>query len=340
MRKAARILMAGTWLVASSAGAVKGVPEQPGWSGFVQLGYSYNGIENNEVAGIGIGSYSEFTPESIDSIFGSPNEVTEGLPGFNFQVNYTLESRTQLFLGRELVDAVRFDFTQQAGVRQELADRSDISAAFVFSGIPTKVWEDPFVEGQKRSKTDRNSTGLRLGYGRILGSQAHVQYTYREIDIDDERSGQFLGLTAAEQKLLKRDGDQHQLRLGYQFDLGDKESLIPELVYTKDDRDGDAVSAETWGVQLTYAKAGERFNLGLTGSYDSADYDKRHPIYGKTREDDSWGVGGTLFDKSLLRALGKDWWATATAAYYEGDSNINFYDSTLWTMGVGVMYRF
>jgi hypothetical protein len=337
----ARILMAGALgVVASSAWAAGGVPERTGWSGFAQLSYSYNGIENNEVAGIGIGSYSEFTPESINSIFGSPNEVTEGLPGFNFQVNYTLESRTQLFLGRELVDAVRFDFTQQAGVRQELADRSNISAAFVFSGIPTKVWEDPFVEGQKRSKTDRNSTGLRLGYGRILGSQAHVQYTYREIDIDDERSGQFLGLTAAEQKLLKRDGDQHQLRLGYQFDLGDKESLIPELVYTKDDRDGDAVSAETWGVQLTYAKAGERFNLGLTGSYDSADYDKRHPIYGKTREDDSWGVGGTLFDKSLLRALGKDWWATATAAYYEGDSNINFYDSTLWTMGVGVMYRF
>jgi hypothetical protein len=235
---------------------------------------------------------------------------------------------------------VRFDFTQQAGVRQELADKSNISAAYVFSGIPTQVWEDPYVEGQNRSRTDRNSTGIRLGYGGILGSQAHLQYTYREIDIDDERSGQFLGLTAAEQKLLKRDGDQHQLRLGYEFNLGTKESLIPELVYTKDDRDGDAMSAETWGVQLTYANTGERFNLALTGSYDSADYDKSNPIYGKTREDDSWGVGGTVFDKSLLRALGKDWWATATAAYYEGDSNINFYDSTLWTMGVGVLYRF
>jgi hypothetical protein len=93
-------------------------------------------------------------------------------------------------------------------------------------------------------------------------------------------------------------------------------------------------------VQLTYAKLGERYNLALTGSYLYGDYDKRHPIYDKTREDDSWGVGGTLFDKSLLRVLGKNWWATATAAYYEADSNISFYDSTLWTMGVGVMYRF
>ena len=169
--------MAGTWLVASSAGAVKGVPEQPGWSGFVQLGYSYNGIENNEVAGIGAGNYEEFTPESIDSIFDSPDGVTEGLPAFNFQVNYTLESRTQFYLGRELVDAVRFDFAQQAGVRQELADKSHISAAFVFSGIPTKVWEDPFVEGQNRGKSDRDSTGLRLAYGRILGSRMSAAYS-------------------------------------------------------------------------------------------------------------------------------------------------------------------
>jgi opacity protein-like surface antigen len=44
------------------------VPEQPGWSGFVQLGYSYNGVENNEVAGTGIGGYTEFTPESIDRL--------------------------------------------------------------------------------------------------------------------------------------------------------------------------------------------------------------------------------------------------------------------------------
>jgi hypothetical protein len=196
------------------------------------------------------------------------------------------------------------------------------------------------VEGQKRGKSDRDSQGIRLGYGRIFGSRAHLQYTYRKIDINHERSGQFLGLTPGQQDSLKREGNQHELRFGYQFDLGNRESLVPELIYVDDDRDGGAVSAERWGVQLTYAKGSERYNLALTGSYMYGDYNQRHPIYGKTRDDDTWGVGGTLFDKSLLRSLGKNWWATATAAYYEGDSNINFYDSTLWTMGVGVMYRF
>ena len=326
--------------VVSFSAVSAAVPKEPGWTGFVQLGYSYNGVENNEVAGIGVGNYKEFTPESIDSVFGSPDGVTEGLPAFNFKVSYTFDTRTELFAGRELVDAVRFDFTQQLGVRQELSDKSNLSVAYVFSGIPTKVWEDPFVQGQNRSKTDRDSQGLRLTYGDILGSRAQLQYTYRKIDIDTERSGQFLGLTPAEQGLLKRDGDEQSIRAGYLFDLGNKESFLPEVVYVNDDRDGDAVSSDQWGIQLTYAKLSERYNLALTGSYMQADYDKSNPIYGKTRDDSTWGFGGSVFDKRLLNRLGKDWWATATAGYYESDSNINFYDSTLWTVGVGVMYRF
>jgi hypothetical protein len=316
------------------------VPEQPGWSGFVQLGYSYNGVENNEVAGTGIGGYTEFTPESIDSIFSSPDSVTEGLPTYNFNVGYTFNTRTELFAGRELVDAVRFDATQQLGVRQELSDKSNLSIAYVFSGIPTKVWEDPYVQGQRRSKTDRDSQGLRLTYGDILGTRAQLQYTYRKIEIDTERSGQFLGLTPAEQDLLRRKGDEQSIRAGYLFDLGNKESLLPEFVYVDDNRDGHAMKSEQWGMQLTYANVGERYNLALTGSYMKADYDKTNPIYGKTRDDNSWGFGGTVFDKRLLSSLGKDWWATAAAGYYTSDSNINFYNSTLWTVSLGAMYRF
>lgn len=336
-----KILLSGMLAVAAgSAWAAQDVPKESGFSGFVQLGYSYNGVENNEVAGIGIGNFDNFTRSRINSINTSPNEVTEGLPNFNYQLNYTFDSRTQLYFGRELVDAVRFDFTQQLGVRQELGDKSNLSIAYVFSGITTKVWQDPYVAGTPRSKTDRDASGVRLGYGRILGSQAYLQYTYRKIDIDKEQSGQALGLTAAQRRLLKRDGDQNEVRFGYNFDVGNGVSLVPEIIYTNDNRDGDAVSSDTWGVQLTYANRGERFNTVLTGGYSWADYDKTNPIYGTTQNDDSWGVGGTLFDKKLLGFMGKDWLATATAGYWETDSNTDFYDSQLWTVGVGAMYRF
>ena len=90
--------------MAAPAWAAPTMPKNPGWSGFLQLSYSYNGIENNEVAGIGIGNYTEFTNESIDSIFDSPDGVTEALPGFGYQLGYMFESRTYMYLGRELVD--------------------------------------------------------------------------------------------------------------------------------------------------------------------------------------------------------------------------------------------
>jgi Protein of unknown function (DUF2860) len=336
-----RILLSGVLAaLASTTCVAKDVPKESGFSGYVQLNYSYAGVENNEVAGIGIGGYQDFTRSRINSIYTSPNGVTEGLPGFAYNFSYTFDSRTELFLGREVVDAVRFDFTQQLGVRQELADKSNLSIAYVFSGIPTKVWEDPYVAGTSRNKTDRTASGLRLGYGRILGSQTYLQYTYRKIDIDKERSGQALGLTNAQRSLLKRDGDQGEFRLGYNFDMGNDVSLVPEIIYTDDNRDGHAMKNSQWGAQLTYASKGERFNTVLTGGYSTADYDKANPIYGTTRNDDTWGVGGTLFDKELLRSLGKGWLATVTAGYYETDSNTDFYDSQLWTMGVGAMYRF
>ena len=134
-------------------------------------------------------------------------------------------------------------------------------------------------------------------------------------------------------------------RAGYSRGLaharfGNKETLLPELIYVNDDRDGGAVSSDQWGVQLTYASIGARYNLILTGNYSESDYDQTHPIYGKTRNDNGWGAGMVVFDKQLMQGLGKDWWASATVGYYESDSNINFYDSTLWTVGLGVMYRF
>ena len=36
----------------------------------------------------------------------------------------------------------------------------------------------------------------------------------------------------------------------------------------------------------------------------------------------------------------KRWTANASASYYDGDSNIDFYDSTFGLVSVGMFYRF
>jgi hypothetical protein len=332
-------------LAASPSWALDPMPAESGFSGFAELGYSYTSIKSNLVAGLGIGSYDEITPESVDSIFQSPDERTAGLPAANFFFGYTFDSRTQVFLGRELIDVARFDFTNQLGVRQELRDKSVLGASFVFSGIPTKLWEDPYVEGANRGKTDRDSSGARLSYDRMFGSNAILQYTYRKIDIDNERSGDFLvaegRLNPADRSLLERDGNQHLVELGYRFKLADNRVLLPQVAYTYDNRDGEAMKSNTLGLQLTYLFQGQRFNWAFSGGYSYSDYDKSNPIYGKSEESDNYGVGARFYDTKLLSNwLGQGWSVGANGGYYKIDSNISFHDQTVWSLGASVLYRF
>ena len=325
--------------------ALDPMPAESGFSGFAELGWSYTGIKSNLVAGIGIGSYDEITPEAVDSIFDSPDSRGEGLPLFNFFFGYTFDSRTQIFLGRDLLNVARFDFTNQLGVRQEFRDKSVLSGGFVFSGIPSKLWEDPYVEGRTRAKTDRDSSGARLSYDRILGSNALLQYTYRKIDIDTERSGDFLvaqgRLNPGDRGLLERDGKEHRVELAYRFKLGENRTLIPQVDYIYDNRDGEAIKSNTLGLQLTYLFQGQRFNWAFNGGYSYSDYDKNNPIYNKGEESDNYGVGARFYDTKLLSNwLGQGWSVGANGGYYKIDSNISFHDQTVWSVGASVLYRF
>ena len=129
------------------------------------------------------------------------------MPLINGEVTYTFAaSRTQLYFGNQLEDFIQFDFSTLLGVRHELGDKSLIAASYVFSSVPTEVWEDPYLTNQRRSKTDRDSNGLRLEWDKIAGTGLGIQYTYRNIELDDEMSGQSLRLSASEMDLLDREG--------------------------------------------------------------------------------------------------------------------------------------
>ena len=77
----------------------------------------------------------------------------------------------------------------------------------------------------KREETDRDSTGVRLQWDRILGSAFELTFSYRDISIDTERSGEGVVSVACDatcQDLLRRDGeaisgDAYRLQLSYIF---------------------------------------------------------------------------------------------------------------------------
>jgi hypothetical protein len=65
---------------------------------------------------------------------------------------------------------VRFDFTQQLGLRQEMGDKGIVATSLVFNVMPVELWSDPFATGVDRSATDVKSKGVRFAWDKIWGS--------------------------------------------------------------------------------------------------------------------------------------------------------------------------
>jgi hypothetical protein len=319
--------------------AINPIPEESGFSGFLNVGASYIDLASNMVKGTEIGSFSSRT---IDSIFDGPDSESDFSPIVNGELAYTFaDRRTQVYFGNQLEDFLRFDFSTLAGVRQEFSDKSVGGISYVFSGIATEVWKDPYVAGTPRDDTERNSKGLRLDWDRLAGTMFGLQYQWRTIDVDDELSGTLggLGLTPGEVDQLDREGDHHRGEVHYTWALGGGHAIIPAFRYARHDLDGDAMAFDRYRFLISYAYRAQKYSLVANASIGLNDHDERNPIYGKTREDDTYGVGLTAFWHQPF-GLPQGFSLVGTAGYYEADSNIDFYDSDALIVGTSVFYKF
>ncbi len=190
----------------------------------------------------------------------------------------------------------------------------------------------------RRQKTDRTSTGARLTWENIMGSQFDVSYSYREISLDDEYSGVTQGLTPYQRSLLDREGDQYTLKGEYTFVLDKKNYLKPSVQINSYDLDGEAMANDEIGVQLTHTYMGERYVFISNVYLATAEADKRNPIFNKTEENDTFGVGFIAMCRNLMDVQGLA--LVGNIAYYNVDSNIAFYDTNIVTSSVSCLYRF
>ena len=327
-------------LGANLATALDPIPKESGFGGFIRPGVSYLNYKSNMVASFLGYDLSEKKTNSLDD---SPDSESTGIVLVPFSLQYTFAgTRTQLFLGTDLTDLIRFDLTQQFGVKQEIGNLGLLQGGILFSSIPAKVWKDPYVVDKNRKDTKRTSNGARLAWDRIGGSQLQLQYTYRKIDVSSEKSGDFLGLTGAEKNLLKRDGDRHVGEAVYRFRFGKKHTLNPAFIYTFDDRDGDAMKNDAYDFQLTYGYNGDTFKFTGNASIGWADYDDKNPIYDKKQDDDRYGIQGVLYYEnpwswSLFGSDPMNFFVNA--AFAETNSNIDFYDQEAIMVGGGVFFK-
>jgi hypothetical protein len=341
------MLIAMTVLFATNlAFALNPIPKESGFSGFVAPGFGAIKYKGNMIAGIDRVNV-DFGEETTQSLTDEAESKTEGMSVFNFDIGYNFAStRTRLFIGSTLEDFIQFDMAQQLGVQQEIGNLGMVSVGFLFSGIPMKVWIDPYVTNVPRQDTERESTGARLIWDKILNTNFQIQLEYRNIDIDEEQSGTFLGLPPVERQKLDRNGDWLRAQLEYRFEIAPKHRLAPTFMYAVADKDGDAMSNDAYNFRLTYLYLGETVNFAANALFGKAEYDEANPIpdfNNQTQEDDIYGITASLFYKN---PFGWEWFGSdkisffGTVAYVISDSNIDFYTTEL-TMGMlGIMYRF
>jgi hypothetical protein len=320
--------------------AIEPIPTTPGWRGFVVVGGGYTDLTSNTVAG---NKLIEIGQPVIDSVTQSPESDDTFHPAITGEINYTFNGGWQAFFGTALEDAVTLDGVTQLGVRKDLGSAGIVQGGFLFSGIPTEVWEDPYAEGVQREETERKSTGARLQWDQVLGSAFELTFSYRDVSIDTERSGE--GVTsetcvAACRDLLVRDGDQFSFDVAYLFRLGEggRHLVRPMVRYTVDDRDGEAISGDGYRLQLSYVFRGQGYDVASNVAYGSSSFDTRNPIFGAKTDADGFAVDSTLFYR--LPIEGGRWHAVGSVLWGEADSDVNFHDNEIFMVTAGVMYRF
>jgi len=126
-------------VAADFANALEPVPKESGFSGFIRPGVGYVSFKSNMVASFLGFDLSDKRTKALDE---SPDSQSSAIVLVPFSLEYTFaNTRTQLFLGTELTDLIRFNYSQQIGVKQEIGKLGLLQGGFLFSGIPAKVWK-------------------------------------------------------------------------------------------------------------------------------------------------------------------------------------------------------
>ena len=321
------------------AAAIDPIPEEGGFSGRVNVGANWMRVKTNMAAST---PFADLSSDRIDNRFDEPDSETNITPLFGGELRYTFsDTRTQVFLGSALIDRLRFDMSAAAGVRKQWDETGIFEGAFLFSALPVEVWEDPYQIGEKRKETDRTANGGRLAWSRIYNSNFQATYSYRDIDIDDELSGQSVPiaiLLPSQRGLLSREGDHHQAELLYTHQLSENQWVGPAFIYDHYGLDGDAMSNDMYSVMLSHTYAAEKWRLVTNLLYGYADYDEQNPIYFKTQDAHRYGISTTILYPNFFNV--KNLTGIFGVAYLKENANIDFYDTEIIAVTASTMYTF
>ncbi|HMO51189.1 MAG TPA: DUF2860 family protein [Kiritimatiellia bacterium] len=326
-----------TLMIASAAVyAIEPLPLEEGLRGYVAPSVSVMSFRDNTLAG---SKGLEIGNKRIDSLAERADEETAGSVSLAMEVGYMfLDQGVYVYLGNRLEDYLRLDNSSELGARMDLGNLGILDAGVMFSPVATEVWEDPFLAGADRTETDRTSAGGRIGLANILGTALEIHFAARSVSIDNERSGESLGLSVSDRALLAREGESVDVELLYTLKIDDQNTLIPSIKYGVYDADGAAMTRDGFTIQLTHAFSYERYRLISNLGFRQTEFDEKNPVFNEKQDEDEFIISLTGIYNQFM---GYDEWSlTAGLLYAKRDSDIKFYESESFVASLGVMYFF
>ncbi|OEE04804.1 hypothetical protein OC5_12190 [Vibrio cyclitrophicus ZF264] len=292
------------------------------------------------------GSYSDSSNLSTEQDSIQANNTKEGssenqgLLGFLGTVQYTFgESLNhQVYTGTTREDIATGTIAFEIGYRHQFSGGTIIDFSVLPTFISGKAWADPYAVGVNRNETDVKGNVGRLQLTSVGGTGFQADFAIGESDVDDELSGT-QNLSAQDAALLDRERTYLYAKTGYRFILPDQVGLlVPSMVYFSSDAKGDAISFDSYGVELNYAKRMGRHGFVVTLDAHDRQYDEVNPLYGKMRKENEYGA---FLAYELSGFMGYDGWSFITLLGLRTiDSNIDFYNSEQVLASVGIDYKF
>ncbi len=306
--------------------------DQPGWRAEISLvaGFASRRSQFDTDAG------NRVTPDLANGGRRSEGGVFYPLA----RIDYTLPGlATQLFLGNSRDQVSRAQFQYELGVTHRFADDSRLTLAW-FPELPflDETWQDPFLVGSPRVETEERFQGMRIALQRVAGSRLTLKYAYAESDVKRERSGEGLGLGAAQRALLVRDSRYHRVEGELDLRLDDRWSWQPALHYTDARADGAANSYGETSVRLGLRGRQGRHGLVANASFGARDFDRANPVFGRATDSHRWSLFGIY---TFAEPFG---WSRASlnliAGYRRQEADVAFFDSEGGVLAAGLGYRF
>lgn len=317
------------WGTAVDAEVIK-IPQESGLSGSLMAGSTYMDYSSNMFKG------ADDSNTKHDGLQNKPKENSVISPLFGWDLRYTFSStKTQLFLGNLIQDAVRFDFTQQFGIRQQIDDKGILAASYVFPLMSVDTWADPYADGE-RNETEMTSGGARLSWDQIMGSNFNFNYTIRKFDIDSENSAESL-LSEDKQALLNRNGKTKDTSLSYFWAYSDNNIISPELTYGVGDFDGKAMSYKKSQFKVSYLHNNKSWSFVSNIFGGKIAYEKVNPIFKKKADSNEFGINASFFLNNIFDIQGLSWFLSSS--YAISDSDIDFYTQSVHSHSTGLLYR-